>query len=177
MKKHIIGLTIFTFIVGSFAIVWSLFGFFAQTIPNVPKVESDNLPVFKSEKTEKLSLDIDELYYFVDTQKLVVTLKIKWNGYGNPPKSMVLSPVVFNADSKVLLSDKPQTTETLPNLFKKEYYLANTVDLRISKQDLKQNLYAKFDVFSESGEKLSSNDVQKTHQVIVVHGDSSIVNH
>ena len=54
MKKHIIGFTIFTFIVGSFAIIWALFGFFTQTIPNVPKVESDNLPVFKSEKRTKL---------------------------------------------------------------------------------------------------------------------------
>ncbi|MEO6590553.1 MAG: hypothetical protein ABIP06_14755, partial [Pyrinomonadaceae bacterium] len=80
MKKHIIGFTIFTFIVGSFAVGWALFGFFTQTIPNVPRVESDNLPVFKSEnrrscrmKREKISYEVVDSYYFADDNTVVST--------------------------------------------------------------------------------------------------------
>ena len=74
MKKHIIGFTVFAFIVGSFVSTWALFGYFTQTIPNVPTVQSDNLPAFASDKKtscfkhqrESISYEVVDSYYFAD---------------------------------------------------------------------------------------------------------------
>lgn len=182
MKKHIIGFTLFTFIVGSFAIIWALFGFFTQTIPNIPKVESDNLPVFKSEnrrncrmKREIISYEVVDSYYFADENVVVSTLKLKWNGYGTPPESISILPSIFTADNKTVISGQGTFLRDIFESKKEVNVTVRTYPHGVAKNLLNENIYTDFYVTSETGARLNSDFEATPRQVIVVHGESSII--
>ena len=180
MKKHIIGITVFTFIVGSFAIIWALFGFFTQTIPNVPKVDSDNLPVFKSEKrkscrmkSEKTSYEVVDSYYFADENVVVSTLKLKWNGYGTPPESVSILPSITTSDSQTVLSGQGTFLRDIFESEKEYTVTVKTYPKGLSEKLLTENIYTDFYVTTETGAKLKPAFNETPRQVIVVHGDKS----
>ncbi|MGI9056137.1 MAG: hypothetical protein ACR2F2_10090 [Pyrinomonadaceae bacterium] len=182
MKKHIIGFTIFTFIVGSFAIIWALFGYFTQTIPTVPKVESDNVPVFKSEnrrscrmKDEKISYEVVDSYYFADENVVVSTLKLKWNGYGTPPESITILPKIYTADNETVISGQGTFLRDIFESKKEVNVTVKTFPYGLSKKLLNENIYTDFYVTSETGASVKSDFEATTRQVIVVHGESSII--
>ena len=182
MKKHILGFAIFSLIVGSFVSVWALFGFFTQPIPVVPKVESDRLPVFKSEKRRSCNMKRDKIsyevikpsYYFADEKVIVSTIKLKWNGYGSPPEVVSLIPKISTADQSTtdffsasektfrdVFTDQKEVTLTLKT------YPKNTSDI-----SLNDNFYMDFKITTDRG--LNSNSLKNPHQIVVVHGESSI---
>lgn len=184
MKKHIIGFTVFAFIVGSFISVWALLGYFTQTIPNVPKVESDNLPVFSSDKRtscfkqrEKISYDVVDSYYFADENLVVSTLKLKWNGYGAPPKNVFVNTKLFTADNKNINSDGGTYLKNVFNVNREVNVTVRTNPLKSLKNSLSENFYADFDFSSDPEINLTSKTVFAPKQVVVVHGDSSIIGH
>ena len=187
MKKHIIGFTIFAFIVGSFVSIWALFGYFTQAIPNVPKVESDNLPVFASDKKtscfpqrrEKLSYEVVNSYYFDDEKAVVSTLRLKWNGFGIPPKNLIITPKFFIGGKKAVTLSNSQSREVnlnnLPNNSSREINMSINVNQPFSKNELKENVYVDFDIASDSGEQFGLNKSSSPEQVIAVHGQSSVI--
>lgn len=181
MKKHIIGFTVFAFIVGSFVSVWALFGYFTQTIPNVPKVESDNLPVFASDKRtscsrkEKISYEIVDSYYFDDEKTVVSTLKLNWNGFGIPPKNLIITPKFLIGGKEVTVLGGSQSKQIAFGNSMREINVSVKIDQKFNKNELKENIYADFNISSDSGKQLSSNKNSTPEQVIVVHGESSII--
>ena len=181
MKKHIIGFTIFAFIVGSFVSIWALFGYFTQTIPNVPKVESDNLPVFASDKRtscpkrEKLSYEVVDSYYFADEKTIVSTLKLNGNGFGTTPKTLVITPKFLTGGKETAAFGSGQSKRVIFNSSASEINVSVSINQRLSKNELKENIYADFNISSDSGEQLGLNKSSNPTQVIVVHGQSSII--
>lgn len=187
MKKHIIGFTIFAFIVGSFVSIWALFGYFTQTVPNVPKVESDNLPVFVSDtrrscskqKREKISYEIVNSYYFDDEKTVVSTLRLKWNGFGIPPENLVFTPKFVIGGKEATAVGKSQSRQVnlndMPDGSPRELNMSVSVNQPFSKNDLKENIYVDFNISSESGEQFGLNKPSNPKQVILVHGESSII--
>ncbi len=181
MKKHIIGFTIFTFIVGSFAIVWALFGYFTQTIPNVPKVEPDNLPVFKSERKtscrmnrQKFSYEVLDSHYFADDNMVVSTVKLKWNGYGTPPESVTIQPKLFTADNSTVISGSGTFLRDVFRGGNEVRVTVRTTPADFSKEFRNENFYTDLNVNFYPEAKVESDTILKPQQVIVVHGDSSI---
>lgn len=182
MKKHILGFTVFAFIVGSFVSVFALFGYFTQTIPNVPKVESDNLPIFKSERKtscrmnrQKFSYEVLDSYYFADENTVVSTLKLHWNGYGTPPESVTIQPRLFTADNSTVISG---SGKFLSDVFRSGNEMRVTVRTNpkdFSKEFLDENFYTDFNVAFYPEAKVESDSILKPQQVIVVHGESSII--
>ena len=183
MKKHILGFTIFAFIVGSFISVFALLGYFTQTIPNVPKVESDNLPVFKSDRKtscskpqrEKISYEVVDSYYFADEKKVVSTLKLKRNGYGITPKGFTVVPKIFNSNNREMLF--PNNGTYLQDVFSGNNEVFVTVSSSmIDSADLprKDNFYIAFDFISDQG-FLTVKQSPSPHEVTFVHGDSSTI--
>lgn len=188
MKKHIIGFTIFAFIVGSFVSIWALLGYFTQTIPNVPTVQTDSMPVFASEKKtscftrqkrEKLSYQVVNSYYFDDKKSLVSTLRLKWNGIGFPPENLVITPKFIIGGKEVTALGKSQSRKVnltdFPDGTKREINMSVNVDQPFSKSELKENIYVDFDISSESGEQFGLIKFSNPKQVVVVHGESSII--
>lgn len=183
MKKHIIGFTIFAFIVGSFVSIWALFGYFTQTIPNVPTVQPDKMPVFASDKRsscdkrqrEKFSYEVVDSYYFADENLVVSTLKLRWNGYGAPPKNIYVNTKLFTADNKQINSDGGTYLKNLFTGSNEMNVTVRTTPLKSMKDKLSENFYADFDFSAEPDVNLSSKTFFSPKQVIVVHGDSSII--
>lgn len=182
MKKHIIGFTIFAFIVGSFVSIWALCGYFTQEIPNVSKVESDELPIFASDKKTscfpkrrgKLSYEVVDSYYFVDEQKVVSTLKLSWNGYGISPKNLTVVPKVLNSNNRELMLLN-NDGKFLKDIFSgnNEVFVTVSSDTYKSAIQRKDNFYVTFEIVSDDG-YLNVEQNSAPHQVIVVHGESSI---
>lgn len=182
MKKHILGFAIFSIIVAVFVSVWALFGYFTQPIPVVPKVESDRLPVFKSEKRkscrmsrEKLSYVVSYSTYSVDTKTIKSTLKIKWNGYGDPPKKLYIAQKLFTANNEEIFSGLEEMKVVNFDNSKQEMFITYTERIPLDQDDLEQNLYTDFTISDDSGNKYNSN-IQSANQVIVVHGEGSVKN-
>lgn len=183
MKKHIIGFTIFAFIVGSFVSIWALFGYFTQTIPNVPTVQSDNMPVFASDKktscfkqkSEKFSYEVVDSYYFADENMVVSTLKLKWNSYSAPPKNVFVNTKLFTADNKLINSDGGTYLKNTFTANNEVNVTVRTTPLKSMKDKLSENFYADFDFSSEPEINLSSKTVFAPRQVIVVHGNGSVI--
>lgn len=180
MKKHILGLAIFSFIVFSFVSIWTLLGYFTQTIPNIPKVESDSLPVFKTEKRrscrmrgEKLSYVVSYSVYSVDSKTLSSTLKIKWNGYGSPPEKLYISQKLFTADNEEVFSGLEEAKAVNFDNYKRDIFVTYNVKIPLSESDLAENLYTDFTISDESGKKYNSS-IERANQVIVSHGEKSV---
>lgn len=182
MKKHILGFTIFAFIVGSFVSVWALFGYFTQTIPNVPKVESDNLPVFKSEKrkscdmkSEKISYEVFNSYYFAEENVVISTLKLKWNGYGAPPEKVFIKTTIFTSENDTV---NFENGTFLSDVFENGREVTVTIKTNPSeslRDLLKKNFYADFSVSTDIKETTKARLSTNPQQVVVVHGDRSII--
>lgn len=178
MKKHLIGFTVFAFIVGSFAFIWALFGYFTQTIPNVPKVESERLPVFKSEKRrscskykQTLKYDVISSQYFKDEGKLISKLEVDWNGYGSAPDKIYVGTKIFSSidfdnprfeDSKVFYTPFGNERSSII------YVETNLRDFSRNNE----NFYANFNI-STNGE--TNVFGTQTSQIVFVHGNSSIL--
>lgn len=180
MKKHILGVAIFSLIVAVFVSVWAVFGYLTQPIPVVPKVESDRLPVFKSDKRkscrlsgEKLSYVVSYSTYSVDTKTIETTLRIKWNGYGDPPKKLYIAQKLFTANNEEIFSGLEEMKAVNFDNSKQDTFIKYTEKIPLDRDDLEQNLYTDFTISDDLGNKYSSN-TQSANQVIVVHGESSV---
>lgn len=182
MKKHIIGFTIFAFIVGSFVSIWSVFGYFTQTIPNIPAVQTEKVPVFKSDRRtscfkqqrEKISYEVIDSYYFSEGNEIVSTLKIKWNGYGAPPKNIFVKTKLFT-DGNKFFSNGGETT--LKNVFEANdnvFVTVRSFPLQSFRGNLSENFYADFDFSTDSDASLTYKKLFAPKQIIIVHGESSI---
>lgn len=105
MKKHIFGVALFSLIVASFAIVYAFF-----RTPSIPLRETVNPPVSqivpRAEKpascnrmrSEKISYEAIGADLYLSGGKLASSLKLKWNGVGNPPKQLYITPRLFALD-------------------------------------------------------------------------------
>ncbi|CAN5614156.1 hypothetical protein BH20ACI4_BH20ACI4_04920 [soil metagenome] len=182
MKKHILGFAIFSLIVGSFVSVWALFGYFTQPIPVVPKVESDRLQVFKSEKRKSCNMKRDKIsyevikpsYYFADEKVIISTIKLKWNGYGSPPEVVSLIPKISTANHDTT-DFVPASEKTLRDVFtdQREVTLTlKTYPKNTSDKLLSNNFYLDFKITTDEG--LDNYSFENPHQIIVVHGEGSI---
>ncbi len=167
MKKHILGVAIFSLIVGSFVSVWALYGYFTQPIPVVPKVESD--------RREKISYEvIKPSYYFADEKVIVSTIKLKWNGYGSPPEVVSLIPKISTANHDTT-DIFPASEKTLRDVFtdQREVTLTlKTYPKNTSDRLLSNNFYLDFKITTDEG--LDNYSFENPHQIVVVHGESSV---
>ncbi len=180
MKKHLLGFAIFSLIVSGFVTVWAVFGYLTQPIPVVPKVESDRLPVFKSEKRkscnmrrDKISYEVGNSYFFAEENVVISNLKLRWNGYGAPPEEVFVMTKIFSGDQQNEIYESG-------TYYKNVFENGNEVNLTVRtnpplgiKPDLKNNFYADYSISTGFGDESSYKYKEKPSQVVVVHGDRS----
>lgn len=183
MKKHIIGFTIFAFIVGSFVSIWALFGYFTQTIPNIPTVQTDYKPVFESDrrtscfrqKRENVTYEIVDSYYFDDEKKIVSTVKVKWNGLGAAPTKVLFSPKYFIGGKEMKNYGSAESRSITFTNFNREINTSIISDVSLSKYDLKENVFVNLDIPTGAEYKVSRDAMPGMFPVTAVHGESSII--
>lgn len=182
MKKHLLGFAIFSLIVSGFVTVWAVFGYLTQPIPVVPKVESDKLPVFKSEnrkscnmKREKISFIVESSNYFADSHVLISTLRFRWNGYGTPPEKLNITPKIFTADNKIISYSGEQSQKVSFSQSRREILVTVSSKLSLDHNQLKENIYCDFSVSDNFGNVISSPNILESNQIVVNHGEVSII--
>jgi hypothetical protein len=183
MKKHILGLAIFSFIVGSFVSIWAVAGYLTQSIPPVPKVESMNIPVYKYEgrkhcrmKSERVSYDVKSSYYFADENVVVSTLKLRWDGYGAPPEMVSVMPKLFTSDKRVVISGSGTHFRDIFANGPEAEVTVRTYPAGASSKLLNENFYADFRLTADADADFDSRFGSSSPQpVVVVHGNSSLL--
>ena len=180
MKKHIFGLALFSIIVGSFVFLWALFGYFTQPIPVVPKVESERLPVFKSEnrpscnmKKQLVNYEVISSQYLKDEEKLVSQLKIRWNGKGETPDKIFIETVVRSTEDfgTPRFEDTRIIYQPLENRKEAVIFVESKIN-DLGENGDNQNFYAYYNISTDGVDNYFNT---KANSIIFVHGRDSII--
>ena len=181
MKKHIFGAALFSLIVASFAFIYAFL-----YAPSIPPKEAVKPPLSQTEvrtekptycnlKRNKLTYDVQSSQFDLDDKKLTSTVKITWNGSGEPPKEVFGKTELFTLDRKDFSKSFGQMTFT--KVFENRNEATLIVVAKLDKSDKtideRQNLYVSFN-FSEiedaKNDSSASKNLTEVHQVLFVHG-------
>lgn len=183
MKKHILGLALFSLIVASFALIYAYF-----YAPSIPPKEAVRPPASQAEtRTERpyfcpsrkkdFSYEIVSANYFAEQNKLITKVKLYWNGNGEAPKKIAALPRIFTVDNydKAL----PLKTEILVNPFENGNGKTFTFESKFilsEKGNGPPNLYIAFDFSdSETGNYLMTekSGLAEAFHILYVYGERS----
>lgn len=110
MKKHILGLAVFSFIFAFFAVAYAFI--YAPSMPEGDTVEVFGVPVYKSEKptschksAKKLSYEVISSQLDLQKKKLYTRVLLKWNGREPAPKSLFVNTNVMIPSENYSLYD------------------------------------------------------------------------
>ncbi len=186
MKKHIFGFVLFSLIVASFVLVYAFFN-----APSIPPKEAVKPPIARTETREekpylcnlrrnKISYEVQSSELDVATYKFISKLTLHWDGYGTPPKEILVEPQLFTLDNveKAVENPKILSTKTLINPFKTD---SKTTVLIISDQVLiglskNENVYVAFNILDvETGNYLTKvkPSLNEAHQVLLSYSKNS----
>ena len=191
MKKHILGVALFSLIVASFALIYAFF-----FSPSIPPKEAVKPPVSRTEtRAEKptscypkrmkgLNYTIESASYFEEHHKLVTKVNLYWNGNGEAPKKISLQPRMFQANNNEI--QLPLKYQTIVNPFESgnsttvscesQFVFDGTGD---SSTDLNPvNLYLAFDLLdAPNGNNLTSEkpNLAEAFHILYVYPESSVI--
>jgi hypothetical protein len=178
MRKHIFGLAIFTFIIGSFALIYAFFN--APPIPQIPEVKpfaAETQPAFSCrKKQQEIDYEVQNVQFDFNSNKLISNVKLIWKGAGEPPKNVYVSPQIFTLDNSA--NSVFLNTEQFLNPFEKGRSGNVTFTSNVEQIGSANNLYVIYSIsrdytnipFVNKNEKIA-----KAKQVLFVHGNSSII--
>lgn len=187
MKKHLLGLAIFSIIFASFAFTFAFF--YAPQIPQIAEIDekvSDKQPIAGYGKTscfrnsrKNISVKVVNSQYFFDEDKIISEIKLVWNGAGAPPEKIYLTTLISVSENKVENSfggvvqilEEP-FDDAKENTFK--VVSRGSHNKKINKQN---NLYVVAAASEFSGDETEqiSKNVSEAKEVVFVHGESSII--
>ena len=177
MKKHILGVALFSLIVASFAIIYAFF-----YTPSLPPKEAVKPPVSQTvtreEKTyscrfsrDQVSFEVLSSQFDLETKKITTKIKLSWNGEERAPKEVYTNLQLVTAGE----FNKPVyiIEQKIVNPFNNGNQTITTIESEIPatvKIKEKENLYAFFS-FSENVPAYSDIRAQKkSYQVLFIHG-------
>ena len=182
MKKHILGVALFSLIVASFAIVYAFF-----YSPSIPPKEAVKPPVSQTEpraekpyscqlKRNQVSYEILSSQLDLDTNKLTSKVKLTWNGEGKAPDEVYMELKIVTAGG--FSNPFYFTSQTLDNPFTNGNQTITTIESEISaagKINKKENLYAFFSFSQDYLDNSRGRGQRQSYQVLVIHGKDSAV--
>ena len=196
MKKHILGLTIFSLIFASFAFAFAFFC--APPIPKITEVEiAEILPVIenldveiksaptncwlKTKKQSDISFEIITTQFNEDKQELVSQFKLRWNGKNKPPKSVYATIGVFlsSNDDEKILSEVTVLNEPFKDGLEKQFTMKLNQNFGFGfSENLRNNFYAVYNFQAENSLKSNTKnqfDLSEAKQILFVHENDSFI--
>lgn len=170
MKKHILGLAIFSFIFVSFAFAYAFL-----CAPSLPKVEEVKTPVYVSEKRSSCRKSFNEISYEVVSsqldlkeKKLTTLILLKWNGSGSAPTNVYVNTEILAPIEKRFEYDSANIRTSFDSRNRAEILIESDVSdqFPVGKKD---NVYAKFSVSDQYVEAKRDGNYSKMFPVVVAH--------
>jgi len=180
MKKHIIGLALFSFIVSAAAVIFALFSVPEIPLVSVPQYVSTQRTHCKMRReTKDITFEVISTQLDLDSEVLTSEIRVRWNGNGKPPKKVTASIHLFTVedDEEGLFDERQVFIEPFSNKNEATVLIKYKVmyDLRF---DRNKNLYALFE-FSQTekfeGYVEGEEDLSKANPVLFVYGRNSVV--
>jgi len=187
MKKHILGLGVFSFIFASFAFVFAFF--YAPPIPQIGEVKETNetrrstksfekTSCFRK-RTKEISSEVISSQLFLDDQKIISEIKLSWNGAGEPPKKVSVTTNFFTLrnDLKSSFGTSQVLEEPFGSTTEKTFTVVSRIsnDQRIGKQSNFYVLSSASDYYSKNKNADAEKGTAGATQVLLVHGNDSII--
>ncbi|HEX8639506.1 MAG TPA: hypothetical protein VF692_15660 [Pyrinomonadaceae bacterium] len=187
MKKHLLGLAIFSFIFASVAFAFAFFS--ASQITQIAEVDeeiNDRQPFggygrtscFRNSR-KNISVKVVNSQYIFDEDKIISEIKLVWNGTGTPPEKIYLTTLVSASENTsensfggvVQILEQP-FDDAEENTFK--VVSRGSHNKKVNKQN---NLYvvAAASEFSDGETAQNNKNVSEAKEVVFVHGGSSII--
>lgn len=185
MKKHLLGLAIFSFIFASFAVLFAFL--YAPQIPTIPQVEEIQRPVFQSDRkyycnkrADIVGFEVLAVNYDLDGKKLVALIKMDLGNNSQLPQSISVSGSVSN-DHNI----RAKGTEIKPVVIyenditrtSKEAIFTVVTEINAGEIDKSDNLYAHFN-FIHRFENTHGNGkfyYAEPKPILFDHGTDSII--
>lgn len=184
MKKHLLGLAIFSFIFASFA---ALFAFlYAPKIPQISRIEEIRRPVFENDrryrcnkKSENIKFEVISTQYNLDEMKLISKVKMTLDSYGTMPSRVVVATNLYTSEKTEIPVSDVEIKNFEPKNIQDEVVFYVVSDLGKNKAiSRKENLYARFNFFVTAGDRrqiVKSSADNEVKSVLFVHGESSVI--
>lgn len=184
MKKHLLGLGIFSFIVVSFAVA---FLYSPMEICPITQIEEIRTPVIKNntryrcqKREENTRFEVISSQFDLDSNKLISQIRVKLGKNVNMPKKVKAKTVVFSSDKTYMpllygATNAETKTFVMGNNQNEAVFIVESELSKSRKIEGNENLYAKFDLtvtFENGQEIISVNSEQSA--ILFVHGKKSI---
>jgi len=187
MKKHILGLGIFSFIFASFAFAFAFF--YAPPIPQIEEVKIENkdkVEIVNYQKTscfrkriKEITSEVVSSQLFLDEEKIISEIKLSWNGSGEPPQKVSVMTNFFTLKNEgkssfgtLQVFDKPFNGVT-----EKTFTVVSKIsdNQRIGKHNNFYVISSASDYYSADKPVEPDKGTAEATQVLFVHGNSSII--
>ena len=186
MKKHILGVALFSLIVASFAVIFAFF-----YTPSIPPKEAVKPPLTLNEartqqpyscnmRKNKLAHEVQSSQLNVWEGKLISSLKLNWNGSQEAPASVFINARIFDIN-------KPESVSFVrSNMFRSDFNERNEakIDFELDfylPKDLKKagnNFYVVFDVYdryTRENSLFESDRIAEAKSVLMVYEKAKTV--
>jgi len=183
MKKHIFGFMLFSFVIASFAFVYTFFN-----VPSIPPVEAVKPPVSQAETREEkpyycnlkrnnLSYEVLSSQYFVEENKIVSQIRVTLNGSIRVAPSKIYVNTTFSTVGNIG-EDGFGDSQIIENPFADSRQKLVTVVSKVSRSkkiDVGGNLYVLASVTDYDGSVnyKRGGDVTEAKAVLFVYGKNS----
>ncbi|MBA2736344.1 MAG: hypothetical protein H0U50_06085 [Pyrinomonadaceae bacterium] len=186
MKKHILGLGIFSFIFASFAFAFAFF--YVPPIPQigevVEKTEAEQ-SIKKFEKTscfrkrtKELSSEVVSSQLLLNDQEIVSEIKLLWNGAGEVPEKVIVNMMFSSPENSGYTSLGPHEVFLKPfDGSNEQTFVIVSRLLGDEKFTKRKNFYVVSSVLDHTAYITNAKtgaSISERKEVLTVHGDSSI---
>lgn len=184
MKKHLLGLAIFSFIFASFAVA---FAFLYAPMEITEVKEEIRMPVFENDtryrcnkKLESIRFEVISTQIDLDKKKLISQIKMKLDRYTNVPKNVRIGTNLFTEQQlevknfeikEAKLENFEIRKDTNEAIFDVISDLSGNREL-----NRKENLYVKFSIYTNYENRLDLKEFStEVKPVLFVHGNNSVI--
>jgi len=187
MKKHILGLGIFSFIFASFAFAFAFF--YVPPIPQIGEVADkteaeQSIKKFEKtscfrKRTKELSSEVVSSQLFLDEEKIISEIKLSWNGSGEPPQkvSVVTNFFTLKNEGKSSFGTLQVFDKPFNGVTEKTFTVVSKIsdNQRIGKHNNFYVISSASDYYSADKTVEPDKGTAEATQVLFVHGNSSII--
>ncbi|MCD9187809.1 MAG: hypothetical protein LUM44_15415 [Pyrinomonadaceae bacterium] len=178
MRKHILGLAVFSFIFAFFAVAYAFI--YAPSMPQGDAVEVFGVPVYKSERpsschksAKKLSYEILSSQLDLQEGKLYTRVLLKWSGRRPAPKNLFVNVNLMVPSEEYSLYDSTNVVTAFNVGNTTEILLKSNLSNKFTKNYKNENIYAKYSFSEQFVNAKLDESYSNNFPVVVSHGKNS----
>jgi hypothetical protein len=166
MKKHILGVAVFGFIVGT-TVCFLPNGWFRPISVSEMRADYETLENNSQLNLSDISFEILSVKYDSETNQITQDIRFRWTGKGNPPKSIYVNSAFYTSEKSSVGDNRSNRV----NLIFGNGMVSDVLVMQYFKANADRNYYADIWLSKEAAGKHKTNNesVTKSSPILFVH--------